>query len=133
MTSHEFTKIRNILGKSQGSLAKLLGTSIRSVQAYEQGWREIPHQAERMILYLLYQKRRGQRSIRPCWKIKKCSTQWREDCPAWEYQAQGPCWFLNGEFCEGKNCMNWDEKMQTCRDCPVFMQVMGGSEEMAIA
>ena len=133
MTSNEFTRIRNILGKSQGGLAKLLGISIRSVQAYEQVWREIPNQTERMLLYLLYQKRRGQRSIKPCWKIKKCPTKWREDCPAWEYQAQGPCWFLNGKFRQGKNGMDWNEKMETCRACPVSIQVMGGNEEIANA
>jgi DNA-binding XRE family transcriptional regulator len=124
MTPQEFNNVRKTLGKSQRDLAKLIGTSLRSVQAYEQGWREVPPQIERMALFFLYQKLKGQDLVPPCWEMKDCSKKWRENCPAWEFQAQGPCWFLNGDFCVGKSCGSWGEKMKICSACEVFKCVM---------
>jgi DNA-binding XRE family transcriptional regulator len=125
MKSNELASSRKLLEQSQRNLANLLGTSLRSVHAYEQGWRDIPPQIERMILYLLYQKLRGQKTIDPCWEIKKCPTYWREKCPAYKFRAEGPCWFLNGTFCEGKIRNNWNEKMEACRTCSIFTHVKG--------
>lgn len=125
MEPSQFIRIRNIMGLSQRRLATLLDTSIRSVQAYEQGWRIIPSQIERMLLYLLYQKRLPQSSVKPCWEIKKCPNHWRERCLAWEWQAKGQCWLMNGDYCEGKHHRNWHDKMETCTKCSVFTCVMG--------
>jgi DNA-binding XRE family transcriptional regulator len=124
MSPAEFTNIRNTLKKSQSSFAALLGISIRSVQAYEQGWREIPSQVARMAFYILYQKHLGQRAVKPCWEIKKCPHQWWEKCPVKEFEAQGPCWFLNGNFCQGDHHAAWDEKMEICKACLVYKNVM---------
>ena len=130
MKKEEFINLRKTLGKSQRDFAALLGTSLRSVQAYEQGWREVPSQIERMAHFLLYQKLQGQNLIAPCWEIKHCPRESREKCPAWEFQAQGPCWFLNGVFCEGKLCDSWDEKMKTCGACKVFKCVMEQTDKL---
>ena len=124
MKAVEFTSVRNRLEMSQNRLAKVLSTSPRSIQAYEQGWRNIPAHVERMVLYLLYQKLLGPKALSPCWKIKKCPNSWREHCPTWRFRAQGPCWVINGNFCEGRNAENWDDKMETCRSCQVFTCVM---------
>ncbi len=124
MKSDEFASYRNFLRLSQSNLADLLGTSLRSIQAYEQGWRDIPPNIERMILYLIYQKRLGHRSLDPCWEIKKCLLRWRKNCAAYQFQAEGPCWFMNGTFCEGEKQNNWDKKMETCRTCSIFTRVM---------
>ena len=128
MKSVEFISVRNRLDMSQSSLASLLATSSRSVQAYEQGWRVIPAHIERLLLYLLYQKIMGSAAARPCWETKNCPDSWRELCPAWHYRAKGPCWFFNGNFCEGRNAASWNEKMETCRSCHVFTCVMGSGE-----
>jgi len=42
MKPAEFIRVRNCLELSQRQLSRLLATSLRSVQAYEQGWRVIP-------------------------------------------------------------------------------------------
>ena len=124
MKSNELASYRKFLGQSQSSFANILGASLRSIQAYEQGWREIPPNIERMILYLLYQRLHGQKAIKPCWEIKKCPDSWREKCVAFQLRGEGPCWFINGTYCEGKKHQSWFKKMGTCRTCPVFIQVM---------
>jgi len=124
MKSDELANYRNFLGLSQRNFADLLGTSLRSIQAYEQGWREIPPNIERMVLYLLYQKRLGHKELKPCWRIKKCPTSWRENCAAFQFQVEGPCWFINGTFCEGTKQNDWKKKMEICRTCSIFTRVM---------
>ena len=42
MDDKEFLRARKILGKTQKQLAELLGTSIKAVHSYEQGWRTVP-------------------------------------------------------------------------------------------
>ena len=47
MNKKEFSQIRNQLGKTQMQMAQLLGVSLKAIQSFEQGWREIPVHAER--------------------------------------------------------------------------------------
>ena len=49
----EFSSIRAYLGKTQKELAQLLGTSLKAIQSFEQGWRRIPVHVERQVLFLL--------------------------------------------------------------------------------
>ncbi len=42
MEKKELAKIRNYLGKTQKQMAQLLGTSLKAIKSYEQGWRNIP-------------------------------------------------------------------------------------------
>jgi hypothetical protein len=80
-----------------------------SIRAYEQGWRPVPSYVEASALYLIYKLQRNESDM-PCWKIKECPSAWREQCPTWELKARGPCWFINGAFCEGTFHRTWEEK-----------------------
>ena len=40
-------------GKTQNQLARLLGTSFKAIQSFEQGWRNVPAHTERQLLLLL--------------------------------------------------------------------------------
>ncbi|MFH0813428.1 MAG: hypothetical protein V2A69_11415 [Pseudomonadota bacterium] len=51
MDKQEFSHIRHQLGKSQKQTAQLLGISLKAVQSFEQGWRNIPIHIERLVLY----------------------------------------------------------------------------------
>jgi len=124
MESNEFSKIREYLGKSQRQLARLLCISTKSVQSFEQGWRKVPVNIERQMLYLLSMQRIKDKSIKPCWEIKKCPKKWRANCAAWELKFCYTCWFINGTFCEGKEQMDWPEKIKICRQCEVFQQIL---------
>lgn len=120
MNKQEFSQVRKILQKTQKQMAELLGTSLKAVHSYEQGWRNIPVHVERQLLFLLMQKRRGISEQKPCWTIKKCPKARRQQCPAWEFSAGTLCWFINGTLCKGSAQKSWHEKMNVCRSCKVL-------------
>lgn len=120
MESKEFSRFRKKLEKTQREMAQLLGTSIKAVHSYEQGWRSIPMHVERQMLFLLTRAAREKTSRLPCWKIKKCPEDLRSGCPAWEFNCGELCWFINGTICNGRVQDNWEEKMKSCRACKVF-------------
>jgi len=51
MDSKEFTHIRQKMNKTQKQMAQLLGTSVKAVTSYEQGWRTVPAYVERQVFY----------------------------------------------------------------------------------
>ena len=124
MDRKEFSKVRLLLGKTQDQLARLLPVSSKAVQSFEQGWRRIPPYVERQMLLLLSLKGSVDRNIRPCWEIKKCPNEWRENCIVWELKARYFCWFLNGTFCQGQIQESWDKKIQLCRECEVYRSML---------
>jgi DNA-binding XRE family transcriptional regulator len=120
MSRTELKKFRKKLNKTQHQLAQLLGVSVKAVHSYEQGWRNIPSHVERQMLFLVTQMNRAARKQTPCWKLKKCPAERRNQCPAWEFQSGGLCWLINGTICEGAVHENWQEKMKVCRSCEVL-------------
>ncbi len=124
MDSKEFSHGRHLLGKTQDQLAQLLCVSLKAVQSFEQGWRRVPPYIERQLLLLLSLKRSVDSSTEPCWKIKNCPDEWRENCIVWELKARHFCWFMNGTFCQGQLQKNWDEKIRLCRECEVYKSML---------
>ena len=124
MDREEFKEIRKILQKTQLQMAQLLGTSIKAVHSYEQGWRSIPVHVERQMLFLISMMAENRKGRKPCWKIKKCPPEIKKLCPAWEFRAGKLCWFINGTICSGDACRDWKEKMESCRSCEVFTSLL---------
>ena len=120
MDRKEFSHFRKRLNKTQKQMAQLLGTSVKAIHSYEQGWRSIPTHAERQLLFLVSRIKEGNKGQKPCWNIKKCPLERKRQCPAWEFQAGSLCWFINGTICEGIVHRDWKEKMKTCQSCEVF-------------
>lgn len=121
MDKQDFLLARKKLDKTQKRLAEILGSSTKAIQGYEQGWRFVPPHVERQIFFLLSRRRqKGGTVPAPCWEIKKCPPERREQCPAWEFQAGELCWFINGTICECQAQKNWKEKMVICRECEVL-------------
>lgn len=120
MQNKEFSNIRHYLGKSQKQLAQLLCVSTKAIQSFEQGWRRIPANAERQLLFLLSLKISLDNKSILCWEIINCPVEWRENCSAWEFKAGNLCWFVSGTFCQGKLKGSWKEKIKICRQCIVF-------------
>ena len=121
MDKQNFLLARKKLNKTQKQLAELLGSSTKAIQGYEQGWRSVPPHVERQVFFLLSrQRQKNNLNPSPCWEIKKCPPERREQCPAWEFQAGELCWFINGTICECKAHKNWKGKMTICRDCEVL-------------
>ena len=123
MDNKEFLNSRKRLNKTQKQIAQLLGTSLKAVHSYEQGWRRVPPYVERQLFFLLY-RRMGDKSRKSCWVIKKCPPERKKKCPAWEFQTGRLCWFINGTICEGVIQKGWREKMKICRSCEVMTSLM---------
>jgi hypothetical protein len=124
MDCKEFTSLRKNLNKTQAQLSELLGISIKTIQSYEQGWREIPPHAERQILFLVSRKKRIQAENQNCWAIKDCPPEQKKSCPAFEFQSGDLCWFINGTRCNGRPTNDWSEKIEMCRGCEAFKQYL---------
>jgi hypothetical protein len=125
MDSKEFRSFRQKLQKTQKQLSQLLGSSLKSVQSFEQGWRKVPVPIERQMLFLLAMKKRVVKDLKPCWDIRNCSPSIREACPAWEFNVGDLCWFISGTICRGRPQDSWSKKMKICRRCEVLVSTMG--------
>jgi len=121
MTKEVFKKFRKKLSKTQKQMAQLLGTSIKAIHSYEQGWRSVPVAVERQVYFLVANQRESLKVRKACWTIKKCPPNRKRMCPAWEFSAGKMCWFINGTICGGEPQKNWREKMDMCRQCEAFV------------
>lgn len=128
MEKEEFKRMRKRLNKTQKQIAQLLGTSIKAVHSYEQGWRKVPPHVERQILFLMAQIRGNKADRKSCWVVKKCPPERKHKCPAWEFRAGKLCWFINGTICEGEVYCTWEEKMELCRICEVMAPLLYSEE-----
>lgn len=122
MENSEFIALRKKLNKTQKELGQLLGSSLKAISSYEQGWRSIPGHIERQLLFLYLKK--VQLEDRNCWDIIKCPVEKKENCPAWEFNAGNLCWFINGTICHQKARKNWQEKITLCRKCKVMKRLI---------
>jgi DNA-binding XRE family transcriptional regulator len=120
MNKNEFKSFRKKLDKTQKEMAQLLGTSLKAIHSYEQGWRTIPPSVERQTYFLASRKQKSLNGNKPCWKIKGCPPEQKKRCPAWEFKSGNLCWFINGTICDGHIHNTWHEKMKICRSCDVF-------------
>jgi len=118
MEKIEFRQIRKRLGKTQKQISSLLGTSLKTIHSYEQGWRSIPPRIERSLFFFLINRRGKKNNSAPCWEENNCHR--KEDCPAWEFQSGHQCWFLNGTFCDGTSEPTYKSNLGVCRTCKVF-------------
>lgn len=124
MDRKEFAHFRKKLNKTQKQMAQLLGTSIKAVHSYEQGWRTIPTHVERQVFFLISRVGENKKRKKACWTLKKCPPERKKKCPAWEYRLGTLCWFINGTICDGEIYRNWQEKMKVCRSCEIFTSLL---------
>jgi hypothetical protein len=123
MDKEEFKSYRTKLNKTQKQMAQLLGTSLKAIHSYEQGWRTIPPAVERQMYFLVSRVNNDGKAGKPCWKIKNCAPELKKQCPAWEFKSGNLCWFINGTICEGSVHDKWNDKMKICRSCEVFTSI----------
>ena len=124
MDNKEVQYFREKLQKTQKQMAQLLGISLKTVQSYEQGWRNIPSHVERQALFFLALKMENPQQPLSCWEIRHCTPEMKEACPAWEFKSGHLCWFINGTICQGRPQRNWKQKMVLCKKCIVFTSFM---------
>lgn len=124
MKRTQLVAIRRHLEKTQRQMAQILGVSSKAVQSFEQGWRKIPVHVERQLLLILALRRRGSKKTKPCWLMRRCAAEDRQNCPAWQFDAGNFCWFINGTICKGKVQESWQKKMKICRKCEVYRSIL---------
>ena len=124
MDKEKFAEIRKSLNKTQKELAELLGTSLKAICSYEQGWRSVPTHAERQLYFLLTRKEDRKNPQKNCWETLNCPEEQRNRCPAWEFNSGKFCWFINGTICACKTQKNWHEKIEICKECEVMKDVL---------
>ena len=118
MEKYEFSHVRKSLGKTQKQLATLLGTSLKAIQSYEQGWRKVPAHVQKDLYFFLFNQRNRGYSRQPCWEQKGCKD--KEQCPAWEFKSGTMCWYINNTLCAGKKPASYEEKLLICKSCNIF-------------
>jgi DNA-binding XRE family transcriptional regulator len=125
MDKQRFAKIRAYLGKTQKQMAQLMGISTKAISSLEQGWRNITPHIERQIYFLLSRKTIMEGKISAdCWEVRQCPEDKRQKCPAWEFSCGQLCWFINGTICNGETQVNWQKKMNMCKQCEVFQKII---------
>ena len=118
----DLSSIRRALGKTQAEMAVLLSVSVRAIQSYEQGWRPVPPHVRKMALFLLCVSRRHGGKVVPCWRIRRCSTEDRADCPAYQLGEGELCWLVTGDACPLAKSTSPEEKAARCAKCPVLIE-----------
>jgi len=117
--------IRGIMGRTQSELAAALGISDKTVQSYEQGWREIPVRVMIQLLVLLALYRKRTLDDIPCWEIRKCNTFQRENCASFTVGRGQFCWFVGSKECRPERSSD-PIPILPCMDCPVIKRLLAG-------
>jgi DNA-binding XRE family transcriptional regulator len=116
--------VRAWLGLTQTELAHLLGVSVRTVQACEQGWRNPSPSVERSCLLLLMVHANGPDiNDHTCWETMGCEPEEREDCLVYRTEQGHLCWLLSGQICKGVHLGTWEDKKSHCGGCEFFLRL----------
>lgn len=119
-------RIRAILGRTQTELATALGISVKAVQSYERGWRQVPTRAMIQLLVLLALYRRQSMDDVPCWKIRECTPEQRKDCDSFNIARGQFCWFVGSKICR-PGASKKSDPLLPCMECPVVQRLLVGS------
>jgi len=117
-------KTRSALGATQAEFASALDISLRALQSYEQGWRDVPVRTVKqgLVLLALRQEKDGKR--KPCWSMRNCPPEARKECPGRTLGNGRLCWFVMQEphqSCEPGHPF-------PCLDCPVVLCLLRGTD-----
>ena len=126
MSGGDFARLRASLGKSQRELAELLGLSLKAVESYEQGWRNVPAHVERVLYFLLFKLNEDLIEAEdPCWQSKDCSDEQRTSCVAFLAKEGSCCWFFTGRLCA---TVKSGQAEGGCYTCSVFTRMLAKIE-----
>ena len=121
----EIKTVREELGLSQSDIASLIGVSVRTIQACEQGWRNPSPILERQVLLLLISTRQGSEFLKSkCWEEGSCASESCSSCLVKRTRQGHLCWFLTGNNCKGQALKNWAEKKAVCSTCDFFWKLL---------
>ncbi|MFA7172842.1 MAG: helix-turn-helix domain-containing protein [Kiritimatiellia bacterium] len=114
--------IRKNAGLTQAAVAQALGVSIRAIQSYEQGWREVPTHIMVQLLVLAAAHQTGERKRSACWDVTKCPPERQALCPCRRTDGR-LCWLVSGRLCAAPTSSD-PQDVQRCMGCPVIKQIL---------
>ena len=117
--------IRKEFGRTQAELAAAMGTSVKTIQSYEQGWRNVPVRVMIQLFVLLAIYRRRSEDPIPCWEITDCPQERKEKCSSYTMGDGQFCWFVASQM--GGSCSDEDpgeEKLLPCMGCAVIARLL---------
>jgi len=120
-------RVRKRFGVTQAGLAAAMGTSTKAIQSYEQGWRNVPTRALIQLLVLLAIHRRREVDKVPCWEVRKCSPEQRQNCVSHTIGDGQLCWFLTGGgggCCVPPGQTDADDALLPCMGCAVIRRLL---------
>ena len=115
-------QIRAQLSMTQTKVAQALGISVRAIQSYEQGWREVPTHILVQLLVLAAAYRSSSPERKACWKITGCLPEIQRKCPCRCTDGR-LCWLVSGRMCAG-HTSNKCNDLTTCLKCQVVQQIL---------
>ena len=118
-------EVRAVLGRTQAELANALGISVKAVQSYEQGWRDIPVRVMIQIVVLLALYRKHTMDEVACWEMRECDPVIREKCAAFSIGKGQFCWFVGNQGCRPPSDKGQDDVLP-CMSCPVVQRLLKG-------
>ena len=124
--SETLKHIRAILGRTQKEMSVALGIAEKTVQSYEQGWRDVPSRVMIQLLVLLALYRRQTMDDVPCWEIRECSPEQREQCASFQVSRGQFCWFVGAAHCHPRNRDGDPGPILPCMQCPVIKRLLAG-------
>jgi DNA-binding XRE family transcriptional regulator len=119
--------IRAEIGLSQTDFAMLLGVSPRTLQSYEQNWRNLGINIEKSALMaLLCYRNREKFGEKVCWEETDCPPRVRKNCMAYWARQGHLCWLISGTYCKGVQIGSWKAKFALCLECDFFHTLLRG-------
>ena len=114
--------VRKAVGMTQVELGGVLGVSVRAVQSYEQGWREVPSATLLHMFAVLASARRPKLRDVPCWSLTRCPESTRSACRSHRLNEGLFCWLVAGNAC-GRRGGDPGDPLK-CIECPVINRLI---------
>jgi|WetSurMetagenome_2_1015567.scaffolds.fasta_scaffold14489_5 hypothetical protein len=67
-------------------------------------------------------------NTRPCWQVRNCPSESRNQCSVWQFEAGYYCWEINTNYCQGNLHLRLSEKKELCYQCEVYQGTLVKSE-----
>ena len=115
-------QIRAQLCMTQTKVAQALGISVRAIQSYEQGWREVPTHVLVQLLVLAAAYRSSSTERKACWEITGCFAEGQKKCPCRHTDGR-LCWLVSGRMCAGHSANGLND-LSACMSCPVIQKIL---------
>ena len=115
-------KIRKALKMTQATVARTLGISVRAIQSYEQGWRDVPDAILIQLLVLVAAYKGAALNSESCWDVTGCPPERQKLCPS-KKTGGHLCWFVSGRLCGDSKTKDSNEPLP-CLTCPVVLKLL---------